>query len=145
MLENIEKVGIKGDVVNVKRGFARNYLVPKQYAIYATPANLAKLTVIKENLAQQEQKRFEELKVLAEKLNSASLVFVRKVDENEHMFGSVSEIDIVHELHAKGIDIHKSLVILDKHIKELGEHHVSIKLHKDLVASLKLQVEKEQE
>ncbi len=145
MLENIEKVGVKGDVINVKRGYARNYLIPRKYAIYATPSNVGKLSQIKETLAADEQKRVNELKLLAEKLAGISLTFVRKVDENEHMFGSVSENDIALELKKLGFDIHKAMVQMEKHIKELGEQKVQIKLHKDIIAELKLTVDKEQE
>lgn len=145
LLENIEKVGVKGDVVNVKRGFARNYLVPRKHAIYATPANMGKLTEIKQVIAQQEEKRLNELKVLAEKLSGITLAFVRKVDENEHMFGSVSENDIVHELKAQGTEVHKAAILLEKHIKELGEFKVNVKLHKDITAVLNVIVTKEQE
>ncbi len=145
MLENIEKVGVKGDVINVKRGFARNYLIPRKYAIYATPSNLGKLSSIKENLAAEEQKRLNSLKLLAEKLNDISLTFVRKVDENEHMFGSVSENDIVSGLKAFDIEVHKSAIVLEKHIKELGSFKVQVKLHKDISAEISLVVEKEEE
>ncbi len=145
MLENIEKVGLKGEVVNVKRGFARNYLIPRKFAIYATPKNIGNLSQIKEVLAAEEQKRLNELKLLAEKLAGISLSFVRKVDENEHMFGSVSENDIVQELKKMDVEIHKSTIHMDKHIKELGAHAVQIRLHKDIVVELKLTVDKEQD
>ena len=145
LLESIEKVGSKGEVVNVKRGFARNYLIPRNYAIYATPHNMKKLGGIQAAIAEAEEKRMNELKNLAEKLGSVSLAFVRKVDENDHMFGSVSEMDIVAELKTQGFEIHKSAVLMEKHIKELGENSVQIKLHKDIVVNLKLTVNKEEE
>jgi large subunit ribosomal protein L9 len=84
-----------------------------------------------------------ELKNLAEKLNSLSLVFARKVDENEHMFGSVSENDIINELKAQGFDLNRAQILMEKHIKELGEISVPVKLHKDITASLKITVNKE--
>jgi large subunit ribosomal protein L9 len=143
LLENIEKVGSKGELINVKRGFARNYLIPRNYAIYATPQNMKKLSAIQANLAAEEEKRVAELKNLAEKLNSLSLVFARKVDENEHMFGSVSENDIINELKAQGFDLNKAQIQMEKHIKELGEVSVPVKLHKDITASLKITVNKE--
>ena len=143
LLENIEKVGSKGELINVKRGFARNYLIPRNYAIYATPQNMKKLSAIQANLAAEEEKRVAELKNLAEKLNSLSLVFARKVDENEHMFGSVSENDIINELIAQGFDLNRAQILMEKHIKELGEISVPVKLHKDITASLKITVNKE--
>jgi len=145
LLDHIEKLGNKGELVNVKRGYARNFLIPRKLAIYATPLNLKKLGSIQAKLAQEEEIRMNELKNLAEKLRSASLVFVRKVDENEHMFGSVSETDLAAELKNQGFDIHKSLIHMDKHIKELGESRVLVKLHKDIVVELKVTVNKEEE
>jgi large subunit ribosomal protein L9 len=143
LLSNIEKVGKQGEIVSVRRGFARNYLVPRDLAIYATPQNMKKLGAIQSQAAEEEQKRLAELNQLAARISALNLVFVRKVDDNEHMFGSVSETDIVHQLAERGIDIHKTAVLLDKHIKELGEIVVPVRLHKDIVADLKLTVEKE--
>ncbi len=145
MLKNIEKVGNQGEVVNVARGFARNYLTPRGLAIYATPQNLKKLEVIKGKLAEDEQKLLAELKNLAEKISAAKLVFVRKVDEHGSMFGSVSENDIVHALHEQGITLHKSALGMDKHFKELGEHSVAVRLHKEVSCTLSLVIDKEQE
>lgn len=143
MLTNIEKVGAKGEVVNVKHGYARNYLVPRNYAIYATPANVKRIGNIQAQAADEEQKRITELKKLAEKIDAAKLVFVRKVDDHGSMFGSVSETDIVHALHEIGIDVHKSLILMDKHLKELGDTVLKIRLHKDVIAELNISVEKE--
>lgn len=145
LLDHIEKLGNKGELVNVKRGYARNFLIPRKLAIYATPTNMKKLSTIQAKLAQEEEIRMNELKKLAEKLRSASLVFVRKVDENEHMFGSVSETDLTTELKNQGFDIHKSLIQMDKHIKELGESSVQVRLHKDITVELKITVTKEEE
>lgn len=143
LLENIDKLGKKGEVQSVKRGFARNYLIPRNMAIYATPSNMKKVVEIQANAAVEEEKRMAELKNLAGKIALHKLAFVRKVDENDHMFGSVSEVDICNALHEAGIEIHKSTVMLEKHIKELGEHKVDIRLHKDVVANLIISVNKE--
>lgn len=143
LLNNIEKLGSKGEVVNVKRGFARNYLIPRDMAVYATPHNMKKIGDLKAKAAEEEEKRLAELKKLADKINSINLVFVRKVDENDHMFGSVSEVDIVNALAEHGVEIHKTAVQLDKHIKELGHIQVQVKLHKDLSAAVKIEVQKE--
>jgi len=143
LLNNIEKLGLKGEVVNVKRGFARNYLIPREMAMYATPLNLKRVGDIRAKAVEEEEKRLTELKKLAEKINSINLVFVRKVDENDHMFGSVSEADIVTAIAEQGLEIHKSTVQLEKHIKELGHSQVQIKLHKDVIAVVKIDVQKE--
>ena len=145
MLQNIEKVGDKGDVVNVKRGFARNYLTPRGLAIYATPANLKRLGDIKGKMAADEQKLLFELKNLAEKIAAVKLVFVRKVDEHGSMFGSVSENDIVHALQEQGITLHKNSLGMDKHFKELGNISVPVRLHREVSCSLNLVIEQEKE
>ncbi|MDD2332175.1 MAG: 50S ribosomal protein L9 [Candidatus Cloacimonetes bacterium] len=145
LLQNIEKVGASGEVINVKKGYARNFLIPRKLAIYATPQNMKKLSTIKTVLAEEEQKKLIELKNLAEKIGSLNLSFVRKTDEQDHMFGSVSESDIIHALHEQGIEIPKSAVVMEKHFKELGEHKVQIRLHKEVSTELNLNIAKEQE
>jgi len=143
LTENIEKVGVKGDVINVKRGFARNYLVPRNFAIYATPQNMKNLTGIKQKYADEENKRLEQLKLIGEKITGLKLTYVRKVDEHENLYGSVSEMDILHELKEKNIDIPKAAILMDKHIKQLGDFEVAIRLHKDINVTVRGTVEKE--
>jgi large subunit ribosomal protein L9 len=143
LTENIEKVGNKGDVINVKRGYARNYLVPRNYAIYATPMNLKKLDGLKKQYADEESKRIEKFRILGEQISKLKLSFIRKVDEHESMYGSVSEMDILHELKEKNIDIPKAAIILEKHIKQLGEFDVPVHLHKEVSVMLSVSVAKE--
>ena len=143
LLNHIDKIGRKGEVVTVKSGFARNYLLPRNLAIYATPQNMKRLSAIQNQAAEEEEKLIAELKKLDEKIRNISMVFISKVDEHDSMFGSVSETDIVNELAAKDIAVHKSMVLLDKHIKSLGESIVQIRLHKDVLSELKVLVERE--
>lgn len=143
LLNHIEKLGKKGEVVSVKRGYARNYLIPRDLAMYATPQNMKHLSAIQNQAAEEEEKLVAELKKLDARIRALSLVFVRKVDEHDSMFGSVSETDIVHQLAAQDVNVHKSVVLMDKHIKSLGETVVQIRLHKDIVSELKVLVEKE--
>lgn len=143
LLNHIEKLGKKGEVVSVKRGYARNYLIPRDLAMYATPQNMKHLSAIQNQAAEEEEKLVAELKKLDARIRTLSLVFVRKVDEHDSMFGSVSETDIVHQLAAQDVNVHKSVVLMDKHIKSLGETVVQIRLHKDIVSELKVLVEKE--
>lgn len=143
LMQHIEKLGAKGDLVNVKRGYARNYLVPRGYAIYATPHNMKKLEEIRAIAKQEEATRLEELKALASKINGITLSFIRKTDEQGNLYGSVSDTDIANELSSKGYQIHKSAIQLDKHIKELGVFDIEIKLHKDVEAQIKVEVLKE--
>lgn len=143
LTENIEKVGSKGDVINVKRGFARNYLVPRNFAIYATPQNLKRLEGMKKQFADEESKRIEQFKQIAASMEGLKLEFVRKVDEHDSMYGSVSEMDILHELKEKNIDIPKASILMEKHIKQLGDFEVPVRLHKEVNLNLKIKVSKE--
>lgn len=145
MLKNIDKVGKQGEVVSVKRGFARNYLTPRGLAIYATPTNMKNLSVIQSKMQEEEQKLLAEMKKLAEIIAAANLVFVRKLDEHGSMFGSVSENDIVHALQQQGITLHKSNLVMDKHFKEIGEFSVPVHLHKEVNSTLNIKIEQEQE
>lgn len=143
LTENIEKVGSKGDVINVKRGFARNYLVPRNFAIYATPQNLKRLESLKKQYADEESKRIEQFKQLADKMAGLKLEFIRKVDEHDSLYGSVSEMDILHEIKEKNIDIPKAAILMDKHIKQLGDFEIPIRLHKEVNLTLQISVTKE--
>ncbi len=143
LMQHIEKLGAKGDIVNVKRGYARNYLVPRGFAIYATPHNMKKLEEIRAIAKQEEATRLEELKNLASRINGTTLSFIRKTDEQGNLYGSVSDTDIVNELSAKGFQVHKSAVQLEKHIKELGIFDIELKLHKEVEAQIKVEVQKE--
>ncbi len=143
LLSYIEKLGNAGEVVRVKRGYARNYLIPRNLAIYSTPGNMKRLGAIQSQAAEEEAKLVAELKILDGKIRNLKLVFTRKVDENDNMFGSVSELDIVNELAAQGVDVHKNAVQLEKHIKSLGELTVPIRLHREIISVLAVLVEKE--
>ena len=144
LTEHIENLGNKGDVVNVKRGYARNYLIPREYALYGTPANMKRLGAIQDELKAAEEKKLAELKNLAEKIDTTNLVFKRKVDEQGSMFGSVSELDIINGLQELGIQINKSALSMEKHYKELGEFNLPVRLHKDIICSLNIKIEPEQ-
>ncbi len=143
LTESIEKVGSKGDVINVKRGFARNYLVPRHIAIYATPQNMKNLDTLKKQFADEENKKLEHLRQVAGQISELKLTFTRRVDEHDNMYGSVSENDILHELKERSIDIPKASVTMEKHIKQLGDFEVNIHLHKEVNAVLHGVIEKE--
>ncbi len=145
LTENIDKVGSKGDVVNVKRGFARNFLVPRSLAMYATPYNLKKLDSLKKKFAAEEEQRLEQYKALAAQIDNLSLTFTRKTDEHDNLYGSVSETDLLHELKNRNIDIPRNAIIMEKHIKQLGDFEVPIHLHRDVHAVLHGTVVKETE
>ncbi len=143
LLNPIEKLGNKGDVVNVKRGYARNYLIPRKLAIYATPKNLKNWTSILTKAAEEEEKMIDAMKKLDEQQRNMTLHFERKTDEQNNLYGSVSEMDICNELAKHGINIKCAMVKMDRHIKSLGESLVKIHLYKDIFSELKVVVDKE--
>jgi len=143
LTKDIEKLGAAGSVVNVKDGYARNYLVPKNYAILATKHNLTRVEAIMKVAEVERLERDNQLKAFAAKIDGTELSFIRKVDENEHLFGSVSDADIVTALAEKDIDVHKSTIKIDKPLKELGEFDVEVVLGHQITASLKVKIDKE--
>ncbi|MCD4828689.1 MAG: 50S ribosomal protein L9 [Candidatus Cloacimonetes bacterium] len=140
LTQEIYKLGHPGDVVKVADGYARNYLLPQNIAIMATPGNLKKIEGIRTEAEAQRQAQLSELRAQAAKLRGVMLEFTRKADENGHLYGSVSEIDIVTALAEQDIEINKTTVVLDKHIKQIGEIEVSIHLAREVDTFIKVKV-----
>jgi len=143
LLRDIHKLGLAGDIVKVADGYARNYLLPKNFAILATKGNVSKVEKIKQEAEKERTIVRTEQKELAEKMNDIILTFKRKIDENEHLYGSVSEVDIQKELKNAGFEVSKSNIKMEKHIKELGSFDVEIALTSDIRSKIKVNVEKE--
>jgi large subunit ribosomal protein L9 len=143
LTKDMENLGLAGDVKAVADGYGRNYLLPRKLAILATPYNLKKIAAIQEKAVEERNNRINNLKNIAEKVNGVELSFTRKVDSNEKMYGSISEIDIYNELNKLGLDVRKSNIVLEKHIKELGEFNVEINFAPEIKASIKILVGKE--
>jgi len=141
--EDIDKLGHRGDVVTVKPGYARNYLLPRSLAIEATAGNMNALERIRTSLAKKTATELEAAKKQAELLTGVSLNFKRKTGENDQMFGSVTTGDIAEGLAAQGFKIDKRQVQLAEPIKTIGEHDVTIKVFRDVVAHIRAIVEKE--
>lgn len=142
--EDVNKLGHRGDVVKVADGYGRNYLLPGKLAIEATSANRAVIEQMKSSAVRKSAKEKEEAEHLAATLSAVELVFVRKVGENEHLFGSVTSGDIAHELEKKGYTVDRRKVALDEPLKTLGEYHVPVKLHREVTAHVKVTVEGDQ-
>jgi large subunit ribosomal protein L9 len=141
--DDVEKVGRRGDIVKVKDGYARNFLLPRGLGMPVTAAN--KAMIEKERKAHEARlaKEKAEFESLAARISGLRFVAPRKVGENEVLYGSVTAGDIAEFLKAKGIEIDKRKVQLDEPIKHLGEHEVKIKLHPEVLASARLLVTKE--
>jgi large subunit ribosomal protein L9 len=141
--EDIDKLGHRGDVVTVKPGYARNYLLPRSLAIEATVGNMKALERIRTSLAKKTATELEAAKKQADLLSGVSVSFKRKTGENDQMFGSVTTADISEALAAQGFKIDKRQVQLAEPIKVIGEHDVTIKVFRDVTAQVKAVVEKE--
>lgn len=138
--EDVNKLGIRGDVVKVADGYGRNYLLPGKLAIEATAANRAVIEQMKGSAVRKSAKEKGEAEQLATQLTAVELVFERKVGENEHLFGSVTSGDIAHQLEVQGFKIDRRKISLEDPLKSLGEYHVPVKLHRDVTAHVKVTV-----
>lgn len=142
--ENIEKLGARGDVVNVANGYARNYLLPRKLALEASPGNLKRLEKIRGALAKRTASERGEAQQQAELLNGVTLTLARKAGENNQLFGSVTSADLAEALAAKGFQVDKRRIQLDEPIKLLGEFTVTVKLVHDVTAAFKVTVTREE-
>ncbi len=141
--EDIDKLGHRGDVVAVKPGYARNFLLPRKLAIEATSGNMKALERIRTALAKKTATELEAAQKQAALLNGVAVRFARKTGENDQMFGSVTTADVAEGLHAQGFKIDKRQVQLADPLKALGEYSVTIKVFRDVTADVKVHVEKE--
>jgi len=141
--DDVDKLGRRGDVVKVKDGYARNFLLPRGLGMPVTAAN--KAMIEKERRAHEARlaKEKAEFESLAARIGGLRFVAPRKVGENDVLYGSVTAGDIAEFLKSKGIEIDKRKVHLDEPIKHLGEHEVKVKLHPEVTASVRLLVTKE--
>lgn len=141
LLEDVKSLGKKNEIVNASDGYARNFLIPKKLGVEATPANLAALQRQKE----AEARRAAELKAQAEalklELEASKAIVAVKVGSNGKTFGAVSSKEIADALKAQwGVEVDKKKIVLSEPIKEVGEKVVEVKLHKDVSATLKVEV-----
>ena len=142
LLDTIARLGKTGDVVTVKEGFARNYLIPNKKAREATAGNMKILDSLKKKQAEEDTKKLAEVNALAEKLVSLSLTIPAQAGEEDKLFGSVSGEAIAEALSAENIKIDKRDIILEEPIKKLGLYQVTVKLHPEVKANLKVWIVK---
>ena len=142
--EDINKLGHRGDVVKVADGYGRNYLLPQKLALQATSANKAVIEQMKASAVRRSANEKAEAETLVGQLNTIALVFERKVGENDHLFGSVTSADIAQQLEAKGFTIDRRKVQLDEPLKQVGEFHIPVKLHREVTAHVAVTVKGEE-
>ena len=141
--EDIEKLGHRGDIVTVKPGYARNFLLPHKLAIEATSSNMKALERIRNSLAKKTATEFDAAQKQAALINGVGLRFTRKTGENDQLFGSVTTADIAESLVAQGFKIDKRQIQTAEPIKALGDFRATVKVFRDITAEVKVQVQKE--
>lgn len=141
--QNYSQLGSIGDVVEVKNGFARNFLIPRSIAFRATEGNLKALEQEKKQLARKEEKVVQDSEKLAAQLGSVSLTITMKVGEDDKLFGAVTSQMISESLTEKGYTIDKRIIELEEPIKTLGIFEVPVKLHSKVSAKVKVWVVRE--
>jgi large subunit ribosomal protein L9 len=132
LLERVAKLGQMGDIVRVKDGFARNFLLPRNKALRATADNRTKYEGMKADLEARNLKAKGEATQVAEKINGRNVVILRQASETGQLFGSVSVRDIITSFESDGVAISRNQVLLDHPIKTIGQHGVSIAVHPDV-------------
>ena len=138
--EDIDTLGKIGDVVKVADGYGRNYLVPMKKAIEATPKNVHAMDHAKKMVSDRLRKLKKEATVEADKIKSVSVTIKVKTGEEGKLFGAVTSKDIAEAVQAQGVEIDKRKIVLDEPIKRVGDYTVTVKLHTDITADIKVSV-----
>lgn len=145
LLERVEKLGQMGDQVNVKPGFARNYLLPQGKALRATPDNVKRFETERAQLEAQNLERRKEAEAIGAKMADLSVIIIRAASEAGHLYGSVNARDIADAVTAGGFTVTRGQIILDKPIKTLGIFDLRIRLHPEVTEVVKVNVAQSEE
>jgi large subunit ribosomal protein L9 len=141
--EDVEKVGTRGELVEVADGYARNFLLPHKLGLAATAGNMKRLEKMRQAFAKREAVERGDAETLSALLASVTLTVSRKAGENDQLFGSVTSADVAEGLEAQGYKVDKRKIQLVDPIKAIGEYQVPVKLHREVVAGVKLIVQRE--
>jgi large subunit ribosomal protein L9 len=140
--ENIETLGHIGDVVKVAPGYARNYLLPKGFALVASEKNTKALEHAKRQLEYKKNKVLEQARQLGARIESLAINLTHAAGEEGKLFGSVTNMDLAELLKAQGVEMDRKKIVLAEPIKQLGEYAVLVKVHPEVTATLKVTVAK---
>jgi large subunit ribosomal protein L9 len=140
LCQDVDSLGFIGDVVDVKNGYARNYLLPQGIATVPTEGNIRSLAEAKAKAASERQARFDNLKRLCEEVEGAEVSIEAKANEQGHLFGSVTEKNIAEKLQEQGFAVQPEMVKLGEHIKDIGGHSVTIRMAAELEAKVTVTV-----
>src|SRR5437868_419759 len=138
--DHVEHLGRRGDIVKVANGYARNYLLPRKLALAVTDANQRQIERERKNAEARELEEKSQAEAFAARLRAADIEIARRVGENDTLYGSVTSADVAQALQAKGFEIDKRRIQLADPLKALGEFPVTIKVHRDVAAEVKVRV-----
>jgi large subunit ribosomal protein L9 len=145
LLERVERLGALGDVVTVKDGFARNFLLPREKALRANAANLKVFESRRSDIEAGNARAREAAAKSGDKLDGSSYIMIRQAGESGHLYGSVSGRDVADAVNAEGGKVERSMVILDKPIKTLGVHAVRVRLHPEVTLTVNINIARSQD
>ena len=146
LTEEVEDLGEVGETVEVADGYGRNYLLPKGLAVEPTAGNKKRYEKVRKEISKRKEERREKAQERSDELDGLELVYHRKAQEEQHLYGSVRKHDIVDSIKEEtGIDLSPESVILDSPIEELGQFGVEIRLYEEIHANVKVNVEEEEE
>jgi len=140
LTQDMESLGLGGEIVNVAKGYARNYLIPRGMALEATEHNIKLTERQRKNIEIKKIKAKEEALKVKERLSGVSVTIAQKVGEEDKLYGSVTSMDLAEQLEKQGIAVERRRIVLDKPIKSLGEFSVPVKLHPEVTATIKVVV-----
>ncbi|HXG55489.1 MAG TPA: 50S ribosomal protein L9 [Vicinamibacterales bacterium] len=138
--EHVDNLGSRGDVVRVASGYARNFLLPRKLALAVTEANKRQIERERSAAEARDAEERSGAQALAARVEQFDIQIARRVGENDTMYGSVTSGDIAQALAAKGFEVDKRKITLSDAIKSVGEHTVSVKVHRDVTAQVKVKV-----
>ncbi|MAL79951.1 MAG: 50S ribosomal protein L9 [Sneathiella sp.] len=145
LLERVEKLGQMGDVVKVKNGYARNYLLPQKKALRASKENLAVFESQRAQLEADNLSRRDEAAKVGEKLDGEAVVLIRAASDSQQLYGSVSTQDIARAVSEAGYTISRKQVVLDKVLKTLGLHDIKVRLHPEVTVNVTVNIARSNE
>ena len=142
LLENLKRIGSIGEIIDVKRGFARNYLIANKKALYASKENISQVEKIKSELSKKDNQKNQEAKLIAEQINKKEYLIKKLSTENNELYGSVKPTEIAKLIQTENkIDIKPSMIQPLKEIKSIGKFRVKVSLHSEVEAEITINVE----
>lgn len=145
LLQEVENLGKEGDVVEVKKGYARNYLLPRKLAIEANRGNVTQIEALKKKRAIREAKELEEIRELQEKIDGLVLEFSKKAGKTGKLYGSVTSREIAEKIsQVVGTDLDRKYLELEEALKEIGEYPVKVNLGKGIYATVQVKIREEE-